>query len=388
MVPAALRRTAPRPTTIRLVSVRAAADRALTARMPSVPMPRMVDAARVASAVATSPAGKVTAPMTAAFAVSTAHRAGVAARVVRMLPDAGGVGDLADVVGGEPDDGQQGVGLLPDGLGGGCQHAAQLGGRGRADPHHGVGAAGHDLADGRVGDEPAAPDHHQVVSGVLHLAHQVAGDEHRPSLGGEVLDELADPADAVGVQPVDGLVEQHDAGVAQQGGGDPQPLAHPQRVRSGPPSGDPVQADQAEDLLDPGPGDPVAARQGELAEERIPHHRQQGADPGDHRQAARCRSIPTSELTFNAKVTSRGARNSRLVLMNANVYRAMNPHPTRRAAPSSPAVEGRCRWALGELGPEPGDVGRCALPGRCGASSLASASIATPYSVEAPYGEK
>jgi hypothetical protein len=65
------------------------------------------------------------------------------------------------------------------------------------------------------------------------------------------------------------------------------------------------------------------------------------------------RSIPTSESTFNAKVTSRGARNSRLVLMNANVYRVMNPHPTRRAAPSSPAVEGRCRWALGELGPEP-----------------------------------
>jgi hypothetical protein len=31
------------------------------------------------------------------------------------------------------------------------------------------------------------------------------------------------------------------------------------------------------------------------------------------------RSIPTSELTFKAKVTSRGARNSRLVLMNASV---------------------------------------------------------------------
>jgi hypothetical protein len=86
MVPAALRRTAPRPTTSRPVRVRAAADRALVASMPSVPVPRMTDAARVASAVATSPAGKVTAPTTAALAVSTAHRAGVAARVVRMLP--------------------------------------------------------------------------------------------------------------------------------------------------------------------------------------------------------------------------------------------------------------------------------------------------------------
>jgi hypothetical protein len=51
-------------------------------------------------------------------------------------------------------------------------------------------------------------------------------------------------------------------------------------------------------------------------------------------------SIPTSELTFKAKVTSSGARNSRLVLMNASVYSAMNPHPTRRAPadpPSGPA---------------------------------------------------
>jgi hypothetical protein len=38
-------------------------------------------------------------------------------------------------------------------------------------------------------------------------------------------------------------------------------------------------------------------------------------------------SIPTSELTFSAKVTSRGARNNRLVLMNAKVYSEMNPPP-------------------------------------------------------------
>jgi hypothetical protein len=50
-------------------------------------------------------------------------------------------------------------------------------------------------------------------------------------------------------------------------------------------------------------------------------------------------------LTFKARVTSRGARNSRLVLMNARVYSAMNPHPTRWAAlrvllpePESPGI--------------------------------------------------
>ena len=41
--------------------------------------------------------------------------------------------------------------------------------------------------------------------------------------------------------------------------------------------------------------------------------------------------IPTSEFTFNAKVTSTGARNSREVLMYASVYSEMKPQPTRRA---------------------------------------------------------
>ena len=40
-------------------------------------------------------------------------------------------------------------------------------------------------------------------------------------------------------------------------------------------------------------------------------------------------SVPTSELTFNAKLTSRGARNSRTVPMYANAYSEMNPHSTR-----------------------------------------------------------
>lgn len=35
-------------------------------------------------------------------------------------------------------------------------------------------------------------------------------------------------------------------------------------------------------------------------------------------------SIPTSELTFNARVTSSGARNSRLVLMYASVQSSGN----------------------------------------------------------------
>ena len=47
---------------------------------------------------------------------------------------------------------------------------------------------------------------------------------------------------------------------------------------------------------------------------------------------AGARWFPTSESTFKAKVTSKGARNSRLVLMYASVYSEMKPQPTRRAA--------------------------------------------------------
>jgi hypothetical protein len=52
--------------------------------------------------------------------------------------------------------------------------------------------------------------------------------------------------------------------------------------------------------------------------------------PATNARLAGARSIPTSESTFKAKVTSTGARNSRLVLINANVYSEIKPHPTRR----------------------------------------------------------
>jgi hypothetical protein len=64
-------------------------------------------------------------------------------------------------------------------------------------------------------------------------------------------------------------------------------------------------------------------------------------------------SIPTSEFTFNARVTSRG----------------------------SPAVEGSCGWALGVLGPgpEPSGIG---ISQAVWSRHVANPSIATPDSVE------
>jgi len=91
--------------------------------------------------------------------------------------------------------------------------------------------------------------------------------------------------------------------------------------------------------------------------------------PATSARLAGARWIPTSESTFKAKVTSNGARNSRLVLIYASVYSEMKPQPTRRAAgepgssaasaavrssnPSSPATEGRYGRAAGVLPPGP-----------------------------------
>ena len=57
--------------------------------------------------------------------------------------------------------------------------------------------------------------------------------------------------------------------------------------------------------------------------------------PATSARLSGARSIPTSEFTFNASVTSSGARNSRQVLMYASVYSEMKPHPTRCAAGGS-----------------------------------------------------
>src|SRR5450755_959023 len=95
------------------------------------------------------------------------------------------------------------------------------------------------------------------------------------------------------------------------------------------------------------------------------------------------RSIPTSESTFNARVTSKGAMNSREVLMNASAYSETKPHPTRRAAgdsgssaapatvryfnPSSPAVAGRYGRAAGAPPPGPETSGIALSSRRYGA---------------------
>ena len=108
-----------------------------------------------------------------------------------------------------------------------------------------------DLVDGALGDEAAAADDDEPIGGHGHLAHQVAGDEDGTTLGGERAQQLADPLDAFGVETVDRLVEQQRCRVAEQRGGDAEPLAHPEREPAGAAVGDVGEADEVEDLVDP-----------------------------------------------------------------------------------------------------------------------------------------
>ena len=69
------------------------------------------------------------------------------------------------------------------------------------------------------------PDDDEMICGEGHLAHQVRGDEHRPALGGQAFEQVADPQHAFRVQSVDRLVEQDGRRIGQQRAGDAESLA-------------------------------------------------------------------------------------------------------------------------------------------------------------------
>ena len=60
--------------------------------------------------------------------------------------------------------------------------------------------------------------------------------------------QVTHPADALGVETVDRLVEEQHAGIAQQGRGDTEALAHTKRELSRPSASDRAQSDLVDDL--------------------------------------------------------------------------------------------------------------------------------------------
>jgi hypothetical protein len=114
-----------------------------------------------------------------------------------------------------------------------------------------------------VRDQPAPADDDQVRGGLRDLAHQVRGDEDRLPPVGQVLQQRADPADALDVQAVDRLVEDHGGGIAEQRRRDAQPLPHAEGEPARPPARHRAQAGRVDDLIDPGPADAGGLRERE-----------------------------------------------------------------------------------------------------------------------------
>ena len=99
-------------------------------------------------------------------------------------------------------------------------------------------------------------DDHDLVHRLGDLREHVARDQDRAALRGESAQEVAQPADPLRIETVRGLVEDQHLGIAEQPGGQPEPLAHSERVALHAPSGRGGELDELEDLVDAFSGNP------------------------------------------------------------------------------------------------------------------------------------
>ena len=126
------------------------------------------------------------------------------------------------------DEGARGIVAVLDA--GRVKRSRQGGGVRGGDADRAALASRDDLIEGTARAQLSLRDHHHVVGGLRDLREKVARDEHRPALVGLGAKHVAHPADARRVEPVGGLVEDQDFGVAQQRRRDREALAHPHRV--------------------------------------------------------------------------------------------------------------------------------------------------------------
>ena len=100
-------------------------------------------------------------------------------------------------------------------------------------------------------DDAATGNDDDMVSYVLDLVNEMAGDKDSLAVGREGSQKPPDPADAFGIQAVGRLIQNNNAWIAEEGRGDPQPLTHPQRVRSHALPGGVRKSDELQDSTDP-----------------------------------------------------------------------------------------------------------------------------------------
>jgi hypothetical protein len=172
----------------------------------------------------------------------------------RVIPDAAGKRETADLLSGQAAHRELAVAAFKRASG-----CGQLRGVGRLNHRGPRGAC--ELGHRAVGDQPPAADHHQMVCGVLHFRHQVAGDGHRAALGRQRPHQQPDPADSLWGKAVNRLVEHEDLRTSEQRRGDAQPLAHAEREPLGPLPHHVGQPDNAENLIHPPTWDRVGLRQ-------------------------------------------------------------------------------------------------------------------------------
>ena len=100
----------------------------------------------------------------------------------------------------------------------------------RVEPAHDHAGRGEQLGHAALGDDLSAADDDELVGHRLDLAQQVRGEQDGARAVGEVAQQPAHPRDALGIEAVGRLVEDQHARVAEQRLGDPEPLAHAERV--------------------------------------------------------------------------------------------------------------------------------------------------------------
>ena len=121
---------------------------------------------------------------------------------------------------------------------------------GRAHLGDGLAALAEHLLERPLRAQLAVREDDDVVDRLRDLGEQMARHEDRPALRGLVAEQLAEPADALRVEAVGRLVEDQHLRVAEQRGGDRQPLAHAHRVALHAPVRRVLQLHEVEQLVD------------------------------------------------------------------------------------------------------------------------------------------
>jgi hypothetical protein len=113
----------------------------------------------------------------------------------------------------------------------------------------------------RVLDELPTVDDHDIVDRLRHLREDVARDENPPAFPGERAEEVTEPADSLRVEAVRRLVEHEHLRIAEKSAGEPQSLAHAERVALHAPASRRAHVDHREDLVDAPPRDAPGERE-------------------------------------------------------------------------------------------------------------------------------